>query len=296
MSNAKRIISFGRYRALSHIFPFRLATPEEVSEMIDTCMKDAAESSQNIRNLMNLYLKNNPQHHETLYPFFIEVANEQEKYLKDQKLMLESVTSNSSVHYPVIYGDYMFSHGISDNCYEYATRDYYESRLLGWSGMNVFKEMEMFTISDQQRGSLPMFLNPGFSYEWPLYKQSPSSWEEKYGDLLQSVDGITQAMQHDAAQYGLTFTRAHFTPGATVQRGHTLIFCILGLSGTPDTPSIDYHFYRYHPEYGYWSHKPGSTPVTCFDANDHLIVDPSQCKHSYNLGTVDVGFFDINIT
>jgi hypothetical protein len=38
-------------------------------------------------------------------------------------------------------------------------------------------------------------------------------------------------------------------------------------------PGIDFHWYR-KGRNGYWSHKPGSTPVINLDNSNHLIPDP----------------------
>ena len=38
-------------------------------------------------------------------------------------------------------------------------------------------------------------------------------------------------------------------------------------------PGIDFHWYR-KGRNGYWSHKPGSTPVVHVDNGNHLIADP----------------------
>lgn len=45
-------------------------------------------------------------------------------------------------------------------------------------------------------------------------------------------------------------------------------------------PMDDYHFYRQDPN-GYWSHKPGSQPVTRLDADGVLILDPKTANRDY---------------
>ena len=54
------------------------------------------------------------------------------------------------------------------------------------------------------------------------------------------------------------------------------------------TSDQDYHWYRQDSD-GYWSHKRGSDPVTRYDADGNLIVDPETC----NRGAYDVflGFY-----
>jgi hypothetical protein len=45
-------------------------------------------------------------------------------------------------------------------------------------------------------------------------------------------------------------------------------------------PSDDYHFYRQDPD-GYWSHKPGSQPVTRLDADNVQIINPATAERDY---------------
>jgi len=58
--------------------------------------------------------------------------------------------------------------------------------------------------------------------------------------------------------------------------------CPVGLSkiALVIDPSDDYHFYRQDPD-GYWSHKPGSRPVTRLDADDVQIIDPKTAARDY---------------
>ena len=55
--------------------------------------------------------------------------------------------------------------------------------------------------------------------------------------------------------------------------------------------NIDYHWYRQDSD-GYWSHKPGTTPLTRYDSNGNLIVDPQTCAR----GIYDVfhGFYAVS--
>ena len=63
-------------------------------------------------------------------------------------------------------------------------------------------------------------------------------------------------------------------------------------------PMDDYHFYRQDPD-GYWSHKPGSQPVTRFDADGVLIIDPKTASRDYTKQgkslnyTLFCGFFSV---
>ena len=63
-------------------------------------------------------------------------------------------------------------------------------------------------------------------------------------------------------------------------------------------PMDDYHFYRQDPD-GYWSHKPGSQPVTRLDADGVLIIDPKTASRDYTKQgkslnyTLFCGFFSV---
>lgn len=46
-------------------------------------------------------------------------------------------------------------------------------------------------------------------------------------------------------------------------------------------PDEDYHFFRQDSN-GYWSHKPGGTPVTNLDADKSVIYDPALANRNYN--------------
>ena len=52
---------------------------------------------------------------------------------------------------------------------------------------------------------------------------------------------------------------------------------------------FDYHWYRQDSN-GWWSHKPGSSPVTNRDASGKLIVDPKLADRDYNQSPNDGGF------
>lgn len=52
----------------------------------------------------------------------------------------------------------------------------------------------------------------------------------------------------------------------------------------------DFHFYRQDDD-GYWSHKPGTTPIVrCYDVSDNRLLPIHVSSNEYNLG---VGYFEI---
>ena len=105
---------------------------------------------------------------------------------------------------------------------------------------------------------------------------------------------MKDALIQDAKAFGITCTEIAYDPDRYVAPPRTTLICaILGYDRERD--EWDYHFYHYHPEVKLWSHKPGSTPVTCFDADDKLIKTPAACKHSYSYAEI-VGFFRYNIS
>ncbi|MFX0137048.1 MAG: hypothetical protein ACFFDN_25645 [Candidatus Hodarchaeota archaeon] len=56
---------------------------------------------------------------------------------------------------------------------------------------------------------------------------------------------------------------------------------IVALVIDPDSPVLDYHWYRLD-ENGRWSHKPGGTPATDLDASGNLITNPETADRDYS--------------
>ena len=46
-------------------------------------------------------------------------------------------------------------------------------------------------------------------------------------------------------------------------------------------PGKDYHFYVQNSD-GYWSHKPGTSSCTRYDASGNLITDPQSANRNYS--------------
>ena len=120
--------------------------------------------------------------------------------------------------------------------------------------------------------SSPYFKQPGFINDIKPYDQ------RSYLDAIRS----------DLSAYGVSMRiLTDWSPKTyTPTKGKTLCYGVYG---------NDHHFYRYDNEYGFWTHKPGSTPVTCFDDNGNLITNPATCAKSINLYSREIGFFEIDL-
>lgn len=126
----------------------------------------------------------------------------------------------------------------------------------------------------------------------PLYE--PSWWN----------DGAQRQLQNNCYNYGCNYRTDTFRqipggsqPGAAAGAMYTALTCASvrpaavadGLIARPSAnnkcpteghlvalviaPGIDFHWYR-KGRNGYWTHKPGSTPVINVDNSNHLIADP----------------------
>jgi hypothetical protein len=63
---------------------------------------------------------------------------------------------------------------------------------------------------------------------------------------------------------------------------------LVALVIAPGPGFVDYHWYRKNKE-GFWSHKPGGTPVRNVDNSGHVITDPSRCDRGPY--TIFCGYF-----
>ena len=52
---------------------------------------------------------------------------------------------------------------------------------------------------------------------------------------------------------------------------------LVALVVAPGPGFVDFHWYRKNKE-GFWSHKPGSTPVRNVDNSNHVITNPETCN------------------
>lgn len=118
----------------------------------------------------------------------------------------------------------------------------------------------------------PYFKQPGFVNGMQPYDQ------RSYLDAIRS----------DLSAYGVGMRiLADWDPKTyTPTEGKTLCYGVFGR---------DHHFYRLDNKYGYWTHKPGSTPVTCFDNNGNLIVNPATCAKLTDIYNKEIGFFEIDL-
>lgn len=118
----------------------------------------------------------------------------------------------------------------------------------------------------------PYFMQPGFVNGMQPYDQ------RSYLDAIRS----------DLSAYGIGMRVLTDWDPRTYKptEGKTLCYGVFGR---------DHHFYRLNNKYGYWTHKPGSTPVTCFDIKGNLIVNPAKCAMLTDIYNKEIGFFEIDL-
>ena len=146
-------------------------------------------------------------------------------------------------------------HGISDNCYEFAVNDIFDSQ-----------------------GFHDKFHNPG--------DVSGNAIINKAADACTAKD-YSSAIIADVEKKGYKCVEIKFDPNKPTYRNQTAVNIFHGVYSKED-----YHFYKYDPYSGYWMHKPGITNVTCFDNSGMLILNPQQTilpgKSAY---PYEIGFF-----
>ena len=128
---------------------------------------------------------------------------------------------------------------------------------------------------------------PGTNNLW--YKQQPGEYSDNLTFNYSNEEAMYNAVLEDFNTYNrnygtnLTFTRINKyqkCPAGTYK------VALVAVSN-----NRDYHWYRQDSD-GYWSHKPGTTPVTRYDSSGNLIIDPETC----NRGIYDVflGFYAVS--
>jgi len=287
-------VSFGKYLMRTDDGQYRPATFAEIQKLFIDSRNDNNERIYQQRQQMEQILKkeHNLLKQILLKEFFNEIIKLQNRYEEEYDAQMKAISSNPDNHICIRVdpqGGY-HGHGVGDNCFEYAMNDFYECRLLGFSPY----ARETHWIPSVVRAKLPLFLNPGFTYEWPLFVNDSESWSIKYRHRLLSREGFKQMLYQDAAAFGITCKEISYDPDRYVAPEGTILLCaVLGYRTSASRP-YDYHFYRYHPRAKLWSHKPGTTPVTCFDKHDNLIITPTACAHSYPRTEI-VGFFQYTL-
>lgn len=91
-----------------------------------------------------------------------------------------------------------------------------------------------------------------------------------YADL--TVESITEAVIRDGGYKKPNF----FNKLGFGKRGYYEVYLVVDNTGS----AKDYHWYRKNKG-GYWSHKPGRTPISFYDADGSLIRNPAKANHNY---------------
>lgn len=104
--------------------------------------------------------------------------------------------------------------------------------------------------------------------------QPGQSVDNEYGVYFSQRDfeniyPVLSVVSEDAAKLGFGFIR--IDADAVCDPGFYKVAFVLD----PNYP--DYHWYRQNSD-GSWSHKPGTTPVTKYDNDGKLIMNPEECN------------------
>ena len=164
--------------------------------------------------------------------------------------------------------------GLGDNCYEYAVNDIFDgnspSDRVVDPGFTFHEDkywMAYLDKLDANTRSNVMNMRAQMVLRFPLTNIPPNMWQAAITWDVNFFGWRLDAVAFDRNMY-------RHVPG-------TLLFA--GVYGPED-----YHFYRFEPEFGLWTHKRGATPVICTDESDELIFDPAQCnrgsKYPYMMG------------
>ena len=156
--------------------------------------------------------------------------------------------------------DYFFPQ-YADNCYEYALRDYIDVilgplmpiKIVPVPGVSITINNPNFSLRNNEA---IMFRNPGMASGNAMH-----SYRE-IGDLI-SEDLKKCNIQH--WRYNSLREFAQFCPNLQ----YTALCWVYG--------AWDYHFYRYEPQFGVWSHKPGMLYPRCYDNAGKIITNPETC-------------------
>lgn len=147
----------------------------------------------------------------------------------------------------------------ADNCYEYSLRDYLDIRLGALMPMKwVFPGVTItnnnsFTLLDNE---VLMFRNPGSSAGYNL-------------DRFQNIGDLICA---DLTRCGIQCWKFSSLTEISQYYNNPQYTAICWVYGE------DYHFYRYEPQFGVWTHKPGMMYPRCIDASGSIIQNPENCN------------------
>lgn len=251
--------SFGRLISLnsSEIKP---VSENELSEILAFQKKIANEYDRDFAAFAERVISketNLLNRHMYLKPFFDKVIAERERYKAFDLSCYQRIFKSSEQ----IFVKYNSSFG-------YIFSDFYCGAKRVGDNCYEYMAKGLFDFN----GNSPYFKQPGFVSGMQPYDQR----------------SYLEAIRSDLSAYGIGMrVLSDWNPETyTPTEGKTLCYGDFGR---------DHHFYRFDNKFGYWTHKPGSTPVTCFDINGNLIVNPATCAKLTDVYTNQIGFFEIDL-
>lgn len=223
----------------------------------------------NVQNLLNT--------------FFARINRESIEYQKN--------TYRNALHYfkaGVLPNDGL--HGIGDNCYEYATGNIFDSSKIDVfhnPGYSMVVPGYWCLIDENKKTVFRKDINKYFSQDeiTTFINIRPTVLSAQSNGYPLSSDWCSM-IKFDAKFAGKRLTKLPaFNRDTYVSKPNTTLFAGVYCAE-------DYHFYRFNPEVGLWTHKRGATPVAATDDSGNLIFDPFSCNRG--MYTEFMGYFELS--
>lgn len=160
----------------------------------------------------------------------------------------------------------------------------YDESLWNYSPVQGSTNCYAYAINDQV---IVAGLDPG-SYANPSSSLVGPTNLEIFGDLVSLK--VQLDFQKYSRETGETYIFEEIEKYTTCPSGTYKVALIAGEINAEDN-KWNYHWYRQDSD-GLWSHKPGHTAISRYDADDKPIIDPETCEWDINY-TYFVGFFAV---
>lgn len=235
----------------------------EIRDLIQTRLRP--ENNEVVSILNQLLLPNNAP----LYNYMVSQIN---KYANEYNWILGAIhnSKNMSITCTIAaerdeYGNYSYYlPQYADNCYEYSLRDYLDVvlgplmpiKMVPVQGVSISVHNPSFSLLNEEA---LMFRNPG--------------WASGYG--LGDFSGLGDLISADLTKCNVKHWRFNTLQEIAQYYSNPMYTAICWVYG--DT---DYHFYRYEPQFGVWTHKPGMVYPRCYDEKYQIITNPETCQWS----------------
>lgn len=133
-------------------------------------------------------------------------------------------------------------------------------------------------------------INPDTNNLW--FKQQPGEYSgTRINGYLLNPDKIVQAVQADYEKYNTEYgTSYSFSPIGRFEVCPAGTYKVALVITDINAERSDYHWYRQDAD-GFWSHKPGTTPVIRTDSSGRRIADPSTADRGNY--TIFVGYYAV---